>query len=175
MTHPLQHQVAQFSRRVKRLRWTWAIGQTLACALAALLLVGVADYLIRYSDAGVRVLATLTVVATIVWACFRYLRPAWAKKSTPLQMAQQIQQRYPGLEDRLASSLEFLATPPENRSAGSSELRESVIRETSEQLEGVDFGQLISTRAARRATMFAISLLVVSFISWRRRKSCFTG
>ena len=143
------------------MRWTWAIGHAISWTLAALLVVGLADYVIRFHDMGARVLASLVVVATIAWACFRYVRPVWRKKSTPLEMAQQIQRQYPGLEDRLASSLEFLGTAPESRTSGSSELRESVIRETTQQLEGVDFGELISTRAARRAAMTATGLLIV--------------
>ena len=173
MTHPLQHRVAHLARRVRRLHWMWALSRVLACAFAAIIVLGLADYWIRFADHGVRTLASLLVVGIIVWAYVRYVLPAWRRRSTPLEMARHVERQYPSLDDRLASSLEFLEVDSDNASAGSRALRESVIQETTKQLERVDFGELIHPRATRRAigVAAAIAAVGIGLFAWNASAS----
>ena len=63
LSHPLQELVAGVRRRARGLTIVYALAWVVGAVVAAVLLVGLADYLLRFQDRGVRVLG----LAAFAW------------------------------------------------------------------------------------------------------------
>ncbi|MEQ8846505.1 hypothetical protein [Botrimarina sp.] len=101
--------------------WTLAAALTLAGTLALV------DWLGRFNDPGLRWLFSAVLVLATAAAgsyAWRRLRPRGASR---LGVAERLQQITPGLGSRLASAVEFAASDPADRGAGSAELRRAVV------------------------------------------------
>lgn len=155
MAHPLEQKVAQVRQQARRLLTLYALGWTICLALSAILLLGIADYWIRFQDPGIRLLGTLAIVGVLAWACYRYWLLGWARPLDDVQVAQRIERRFPALSDRLTSTIEFLKQPELDTQAGSAELRRAVIHETASAVESLDFSEVFERRPTRRALLAA--------------------
>ena len=114
----LQHKVNSIVRRARRLQWQFAAARFLTMTLAALLVLGAIDFLIRFQDRGLRVMATAGALAAVGWAAWRYLRPAWHWRCSPVRVALRIEQRLPQLRGLLANSIEYLGHSAQQRDLG---------------------------------------------------------
>ncbi len=128
-----------------------AIGWLAAVTLGvAILLMGI-DYLLRLSDPGMRWLFTGLLLAAMAAAAYRWLgRRAW-RGVTPLTIAQQIQADRPALGSRLASAVEFLDQKIEDPSAGSADLRRSVVTQATTEVQELPLEEVIDRGPLRRA------------------------
>ncbi|HEV3136732.1 MAG TPA: hypothetical protein VGZ26_02490 [Pirellulales bacterium] len=164
MPHPLEQKIVQVRRHARRLLVLYALGWTLGSLISAVVVLGLADYLIRFRDHGIRLMSSLAVVLTLVWACYRYWLVGLGRRLGDVQVAQRIERRFPFLTDRLASTVQFLAQPEADPQAGSEALRRAVILQTTSAVEGLDFSQVFERRPTRRALGVALGVGLVGVV-----------
>ena len=133
-----------------------------AAVVVAAILLGLADYFIRFEDRGLRLGATLTVLAVFGWTTYRWLRLGLIGRLGDVDLARWIQRRFPALGDSLASAVEFLRQQEGDEKAGSVALRQAVIAQTAAETERLDFLDVIQTRSARRAVVAAVAVFAVA-------------
>lgn len=166
MSHPLQQKVHAVGRRARRLvlvyAAAWMVGVVAAAAMAA----GLADYLIRYQDRGVRIIVSLMVLAAAAWSAWRFLWPALRYQPGDVDTARRIERRFPHLRDRLSSAVAFLNEPEDDPRAGSAALRRAVVAETEARVEQVDLQEAIEPRPARKAALAALAVVAGLAMLW---------
>ena len=161
MLHPLESKIAQLRRLARRRLVVYGLSWFVAAGLGAAALLATADYLIRFRDPGVRVILTLTLVAVLVWASYRFLYRAVTVRLSDVDLARRLQRRFPELNDGLASAIEFLKQSEDDPTAGSPELRRAVISRTTADVEPLEFADAINRRPARRAAIVAVAACLV--------------
>ncbi len=155
MRHPVQEQVRAIQRRAWRLRAVCACGLWLSGFLGAVSLAALADYCLRLDDVGVRVLSSVAVLAVAGWGFRQFLLPLFLRRTSELEVAQRIEQRFPQLRDRLSSAVAFLGQAEQEPAAGSAELRRAVIAIAGADLDRWDFNACLDTRRPRRIAIGA--------------------
>ena len=108
MPHPIAQNVNAIRRRL-----VWHRVATGACwvatvILAAACVLGLSDYLFRYFDPGLRLMATAILVGIAIWSAWCFLVSFWRRPISTLAVSQRIESAFPQLQDRLSSSLDFL-------------------------------------------------------------------
>ena len=167
MLHPLEQKIVALRRRVRRMAVLYGLSAVAAAVLACMVLLGLVDYLVRFQDRGLRIIASLAVLGVSVWAAYRYLFVAWKMRLGDVDLAVRVQRRFPHFDDRLLSAVEFLHQAEDDPTAGSAALRRAVIAQTTAESEPFDFAEVLDRRPARRAAMLfaavcmAAGLLVV--------------
>ena len=78
------------------------------------------------------------------------LRPLFVRFAD-LDIALRIEERWPGLNDRLASTIQFLRMDAGDDRYGSPALREATVRQAIEETSAIDFRQVIEPRPVVRA------------------------
>ncbi len=89
------------------------------------------------------------------------LRPLFVRFAD-LDIALRIEQRWPGLHDRLASTIQFLRLNPADAKHSSPALREATIRQAIEETRTIDFREAIDHRPIRRAAGLAVAAVVLA-------------
>ncbi|MEX0978050.1 MAG: hypothetical protein WDZ48_04325 [Pirellulales bacterium] len=164
MAHPLERKIGQVRHRARWLLLLYAAGWTVATLGAAVLLLGLADYWIRFQDHGIRLMCSLAVLLVVAWAGYRFwFVGVWRSRLGDVQIAQRIERRFGGLNDRLASAIQFLKQPEIDPQAGSAALRRAVILQTGSEVERLDVSQVLEPGPTRRA--LALAGLVVALAS----------
>ncbi len=72
MPHPLEQRIAELQRQARRLLAWYGLGWVVACLLGTILVLGFADYLIRFQDRGIRVMCSLAVLAVAVRSLWQF-------------------------------------------------------------------------------------------------------
>ncbi|HEY3395222.1 MAG TPA: hypothetical protein VGK58_21150 [Lacipirellulaceae bacterium] len=137
---------------------------TIAVAFA----LGAADYLVRFSDRGLRIMATLALFATFIWAVYRWAYLPSRRRLAPFAVARRIEQRFPQLKDSLASAVEFLMQSEEDSTSGSAQLRRLVVVEAQNTVDDLNLDEVIDRRPLRRAASWlaAVTVLVAACAVW---------
>lgn len=161
MLHPVQQKVRAIQRRAWRLRAVRGGAMAAIVVVGAVFLAAVADYALRFDDTGVRLLSSLTVLVTGVWAVGRFVYPVFARRLPELEVAQRIEQRFPQLCDRLSSAVAFLGQSEDQVTAGSPDLRRAVVATAVADLDRWDFADCLDTRRPRRMAWAAVGLCAV--------------
>ncbi len=161
MAHPLQHRIAAVRRRVRLLIAAYGIGWLVAASMGAALLLGLADYALRIEDRGLRVLATALWLGISGATAWRFLYVPLRVPLGDVDLARQLQHRFPALGDHLASAMEFLRLPEDDPRAGSAALRRAVIHRTTAAAERLDFAAAIEPRPVRRVLLAAAAVAAV--------------
>lgn len=163
MPHLLEQKIAAVRRRVRRLLVIDAAAKLLTIGLAAALVLGTADYLLHFSDRGLRWLSSLAFIAACGFAGYRFVWPALQARLSDIGLALELEQRLPILRDRLASALRFLRQPEDDVLAGSALLRRTVIAEATAEIDRVNLEDAVEPSAAWRALWpAAITMAVVA-------------
>ena len=123
MSHELEEQLAQIRRRARLLLLAYGAAWVAGCLVLAVAALGLADYLIRFEDRGIRMICSFMVLNVIGWVSVRYLWPAVRARYSDVELALRIERRFPQLNDRLASTIQFLRQPENDPFAGSAALR----------------------------------------------------
>ncbi|MEX0641363.1 MAG: hypothetical protein WD468_01610, partial [Pirellulales bacterium] len=158
--HPLTETIAALQQRLvlrRRLVAACWIGATI---LAVAIVLGLVDYLIRYSDRGLRIMATTALLAAAVWAFYRWWYVPNRRRLAPLTVAQRIEARFPQLGDALASAVEFLGQSEDDPGAGSAQLRRHVITEAQTAMDGLQLEDVIDRRPLRRAAGWLAAAII---------------
>lgn len=142
-------------RRQLRLVATW---RGLACAVALVLSIGLTVSWIDYHYdlfplvRAVVLVATLSGLGLIAW--FYLLRPL-SQPMDDLSLALRIEQRYPTLNDALASTVQFLDEQRASPSGESPALRSEAVRRTLARIGNLDFGKIVDRRGLQTASFAA--------------------
>ncbi len=167
MSQQLLTQLEHVCRRRKRRRWISATCWALAALLViGFLLVGL-DRALGIADPVGRVVLSLALVAAGVWIFRKWNHEVASVSTTPLQIAHEVEQRYPSLRGELASAWEFAAQADEDPTAGSESLRRAVVLRATSAAEQVDWDALVPRRPLKRgATAFACVAMATFVIAW---------
>ncbi|AMV37323.1 DUF4175 family protein [Planctomyces sp. SH-PL62] len=158
----LETRLASFRNRIRRLLLAYGASRVAAAAIPLILAACLADWAFHL-DPLVRLAALVAIVAAVGWSAWlRVVRPALVPFQD-LDAAMRIEKRWPGLEDRLASTVQFLRTPADDPSFGSPALREATIRKAEEEVESLDFREVVDARPmVRAATLAAAAALLAA-------------
>jgi len=153
MPHPLQQRLAALRTRVRWLVLAYGFFWAVTAAVAAVVVLGLIDYLIRFQDVGLRVICSLAALGAVGWSIYRFLYLPLVHKLGDAELALRVQRRFPWLGDRLVSAVEFLGQSEDDPLAGSAALRKTVIAEADAQSDQLDFVQAVDPRPSLRAGM----------------------
>lgn len=153
MTHPLERKIAEVRRRARGLAALHGVGRIAALVVTAVLIVGACDYLIRFEDRGIRIMGTLFIAGLILWATYRYLLRGLFTRLDDVDVALRIERRYPQLNDRLASAVQFLRQREDEPFAGSAALRRAVVIETEQESEKLNWHDIFDLKPVRRSVI----------------------
>ena len=111
MLHPLEQKIVALRRRVRRMAAVYGLSVVAAALLGTMAALGLIDYLLRFQDRGLRIIASLLswacsagpFIVTSSWRCWCALGDA--------DLALRVERRFPDLDDRLLSAVEFLQPP----------------------------------------------------------------
>ena len=161
MLHPLEQKIASLRRRAWRTEVVHGLSLAVAALLCSLAAMGSIDYLVRFQDRGLRIIATLAVLGVLGWTFHRFIRPVLSTRLRDVDLARQVQRRFPLLEDRLLSAVEFLHQAEDDPTAGSPALRRAVISQAAAQAQPFNFSDVLDRRPAiRAAALLAVACLV---------------
>lgn len=161
MLHPLHNRIKDVARRAQRLELLHGVFLFAAVAVAAAICLGLADYLIRFHDPGVRVISSVAFLAATLWAFTRFLRPLFGRRHEDVAVAQHVEQRFPQFRDRLSSSIQFLTASAGSAQLESLTLQQAVIAEAEKLADSLDLTDCLSSRATRRAVAIAMPVLLL--------------
>src|SRR3954463_13759632 len=159
----LEARIATLRNRVRRLLALRGLGWLVGLLVPALILLGLADWAVHL-DAIVRLAALAALAGFAGWLTWRYIVRPLIVRFNDLDIALRIEERWPGLNDRLASTVQFLRLAREEDVGrfGSSALREATVRQTLEETEKIDFRSAIEPRPVLRALGLGAASLVVA-------------
>lgn len=164
MSHPLQQKIAALRSRTRRLVVVHGVSWVIAAVTVAVIVLGSSDYLIGLQDRGIRVIWSLGLAGALGWTCYRFVYlPALARLGD-VDLAARLQRRFPALEDRLTSTVEFLGQAEDDPVAGSAALRRAVIAQTTAETERLDFGDVLDRRPPLRAALVSAAVCLVAAI-----------
>lgn len=167
ISHPVQRRVQEVNRQVRRATLIYAAASSLFCVLSVALLVGLADFLLRFEDPGIRLINSGLVLVVAIWSFYRFLWPGWGYRLSDLQVAQWIEQRFPQVQNRLSSGLAFVSQSEQGEPYGSTDLRRAVVAQATEDLKTLDLSCCVdSSRARRVAVMASLVCLLVLILAW---------
>ncbi len=164
MSHSIDRRIAALRRRQRRLLLLYGLSAVAAAALAVVVLLGLGDFLIRFQDRGVRIIGWLAAVAALGWTGYRCLVLPLAARLRDVDLAQRLERHFPGLDDRLVSSVEFLRQAEDDPLAGSAALRRAVIAQTTAETERLDFSDVLDHGPPRRAALVTLGIGLVAAI-----------
>jgi hypothetical protein len=136
---------------------SWVVG----IVIPLVILAGLADWLLHL-DSLIRAAILSALVATaLYWGYRRVLRPLFVRFAD-LDIAMRIEERWPGLNDRLASTIQFMKMDARDDRQGSPAMREATVRDTIEQASKIDFRQVIEPRPVIRAVAGAAGSIALA-------------
>jgi hypothetical protein len=162
--HPLSQIIVSLQRRLLWRRRAVAACCILATGLVGAIVLGLVDYLTRYSDPGLRIMATAALMSALAWAVYHWWYLPQRQQLFPLAVARRVEAQFPKLQDSLASAIEFLRQSEEDEMAGSAQLRRLAIADAHHRVESLPLDEIIERRPLRQAAValaFAISFLAV--------------
>ncbi len=86
------------------------------------------------------------------------LRPLFVRFAD-LDIAMRIEERWPGLNDRLASTIQFVQLDAKDDRHGSPAMREATVRQAVEEASTIDFREVIEPKPVVRALAVAAGVL----------------
>ena len=135
---------------------------TLSAFLAAMLAALALDRLFLMGM-PVRILISAAAAAvTLLTAWVYWLRP-YLHRPDDVTMAATVEARHPELQERVTSTIEFIMDKEERPEfRGSEEMRHAVVEQAVESVKPVDFPEVVSAERARKSSMTAGFLVLVT-------------
>jgi hypothetical protein len=160
-TRRLESRIATLRAQVRRILalhgMSWVVGLVVPIVIA----LGLLDWMFHL-DSLVRLTALVGLIGFALWLGYRYVLTPLVVRFPDLDIAMRIEERWPGLNDRLASTVQFLRMSADDDQFGSPALREATIRQTLEETRAIDFREVIEPRPLVRALGAASVALLVS-------------
>ena len=153
--------LSELRDRVRLLTWVSGLCWTALALFGGLLITGTLDWLLHFDESGTRLVIGLSLLGLAGWMFWRQLI---APLLTPLSatfLASRVEKRFPGLNNRLLSAVEFLEHRL-NSKLGSIELQKAVVGQALSDLEQIETSDIIETKSVRNVT---IAGAVVTFLT----------
>ena len=145
---------------VRRLLALHGLSWVLGLIVPLVILAGLADWLFHL-DSVIRAALLLSLIGGALWLAFRYvLRPLFVRFAD-LDIAMRIEERWPGLNDRLASMIQFVHVDANDDRYGSPALREATVRQAVEEASAIDFREVIEPKPVLQALGLASGALLL--------------
>ncbi len=167
---PLPSRLAALRRRLRVVVTVRGMSWFLALLLLVAVVAGLIDWRIHLPGA-VRAVVLIGALAGAGLIAIRYLFAPLAKRADNFALAMRIEERYPFLNDCLASTVQFLETAarpePDADTGGSPSLRREAIERTLRQIQVCDFGAVVNARGVGWAGLtLAGGLAVASLLTY---------
>ena len=149
-------------------RWLLAfhgLSWLVAAVVPLAVLAGLADWLFQL-DIFVRLALLCAMTGVFLWVGYTLvLRPLFVRFAD-LDIALKIEKRWPGLNDRLSSTIQFLRESPSDDRYGSPALRGATVRQAIEETRSIDFREAIEHKPViRAASLAAVALGLAAVIA----------
>ena len=161
----IDESLTDLRNRVRLLLWAWGMSWTVLVLLGGLLGIGILDWWIHFDDPGLRLIlgiSLFTASCVVLWT--RLIRPLRQPLGATF-LASRIEHRFPNLQSRVVSAVEFL----ENRldsNAGSPELQRVVVERAIRDLEQIEPRDIAGSQAVWGVTVAgSLLLLIVSTVA----------
>ncbi len=141
--------------------WLYGLSWLVAVVFGATLLEGVLDWSLRLEDAGVRLILGLGILSAAGWIGWRLLLRPLRRKISDVEIALRIEKRYPGFNDSLASTVQFLSAGSDPR-LGSPAMQQQVVERTVSQIERVNLSDIVETRRVRKVATAAVAICLLT-------------
>jgi hypothetical protein len=163
--HPteLESRIYRLRARVRRLLALHGLSLLVALLVPMVIVAVLADWLIHL-DAAVRLALLLGLIGLGGWLAYRHVLTPLVARFRDLDIALRIERRWPGLNDRLASTVQFFRIAADDDRHGSPALREATVRQTIEETRSIDFREIIDRRPALRVLGWASGSVVVGLL-----------
>ncbi len=135
---------------------SWLVGLLLPLAILA----GVADWLFHL-DAVIRAAILVAIGGAALYLGYRFVIRPLVVRFADLDIAMRVEERWPGLNDRLASMIQFQKADGDNDRYGSAELRAATIQQAEAVASTLDFREVIELRPVLLAVSLAVLALFV--------------
>lgn len=171
--HPLRQQLAAVRGRLRSLLVVYGICWAVAAPLLLVCLLGGLDYLsyrtdsrlrVLFDDAGMRLMWSLLVLGVFALVTWRFLIRGLLSHFRDVDLALRIENRFPHLRGRLASSVEFLQQAESDASAGSPVLRRAVIKQTQTDVERLNLRETVDARRTLAASLAAAGVVFLAVL-----------
>lgn len=160
-TSRLESRIATLRARVRRILALHGLSWVISLVLPVIVALGFLDWLVHL-DAAVRFAALIALIGFALWLIGRAIIRPLIVRFGDLDIAMRIEERWPGLNDRLTSTVQFLRLSGDDDRLGSPALRAATIRQTLEETEAIDFREVIERKPLVQALGAASTALVVS-------------
>ena len=157
----LEARIATLRNRVRRLLAFRGMSWVVGLLVPTVIVLGLADWAIHL-DAVVRMASLVCLAGFAVWLLAKYVVAPLVIRFADLDIAMKIEERWPGLNDRLASTVQFLHLAPDDDRYGSAVLRAATVRQTLEETRTIDFREVIEFRPVLRAAGLAVVMLLAA-------------
>ncbi len=164
MLHPLEQKLVALRRQARPLAALRGLCITATVLAVAMIALGTLDFVVRFQDRGVRLIATFVVFGTWGWAMYRHFITALRPRLGNAELAALVERRFPALGDRLQSAVEFLRTADDDAAAGSVALRQTVVAQATAEAEPLDFSAVLDWRPTIYAGLIMGTLVTVIFV-----------
>lgn len=160
----LRSKLAAVRRRLRFVVTVRGISWLLTVLLATAAVAGLLDWLLHLPGL-LRALILVSALAGAGWVLWRYLLRPLAAKADDLTIALQVEERYPNLNDALASTVQFLDQKTADTHA-SPVLRREAVKRALGKAGNCDFNQVVDRRGVRAAwlAMAGAGLVAVSLV-----------
>ena len=144
--------LAELRGRVRLLTWVSGLSWTILVLFGGLLVSGLLDWTIHFDDPGLRLVIGLSLLTAASVMAWRQLILPLLQPLTTTFLALRIERRFPGLHSRVLSAVEFLQHRLDPK-LGSPELQRAVVNNALRDLEKIDAGDIVETKAIKRITI----------------------
>ncbi len=160
----LESRIGALRKSVRTLLALHGICWVLGLVLPMLIAVGLADWLFHL-DPAIRTVLLACLIGALAYLVYRRVLRPLLVRFADLDIALRIEERWPGLNDRLASTIQFLRLDVGDDRYGSTALREATVRQALAETDSIDFRQVIDKRPVRRALgVLGVALALVCFM-----------
>ena len=157
MTMPLTfvQQIESVARRIQRRRWIAAACWAFTALVVALRGLMAIDRQVGLHSLVGRVVLTTSLALALI-AIGRWTWRATRGRTTPLDVALELERRHPELRSLLASGLQFSQEEGDDPTAGSLDLRRAVVLRASLAAEAIDLDAAVPRAPLRRGVIAAL-------------------
>ncbi len=138
--------------RVRLLTWISGLCWTALVLFGGLLVTGMLDWLIHFDESGTRLVFGLAILGGSGWMVWQHLIGPLRQQLSGTFLASRVERRFPGLNHRLVSAVEFLEHRLDAK-LGSTELQKAVVRQALKDLEQIRTSDVVETQAVRNVTI----------------------
>ena len=154
MAPQLFDRLKRLRQRIRRTLWLYGTGWFVAVLLSSICVAAFIDWFCHFDDGGARFVLDLLIIGATGYVGWRWLLVPLLTSLSDVDLALRIEQRYPGLNDSLSSTVQFLLDE-QNSKLGSPAMQREVIRRTLEQLNRVSLDGMLEIHPLRKVGVMA--------------------